>query len=71
MIILCQLKCQLIILVVVVCLYIGVSGDDSEEEEEEGGEKVSLKAQQEQLEAEKQALLQNKELVDEVGALKP
>lgn len=44
-----------------------ISGDDSEEEEED--REVSLRAQQEQLEAEKQALLQNKELVEEVSIL--
>ncbi len=41
------------------------SGEESGEEGE--GERVeSLKAQQSQLEAEKQAILQNKELIDEV-----
>ena len=48
-------------------IYLVVSGDESGEEEG-GGDKVgaSLKVQQTQLEAEKQAILQNKELLEEV-----
>ena len=44
------------------------SGDESGGEEGDNEEKEgSLKTQQDNLEAEKQALLQNKELLDEVG----
>lgn len=46
--------------------FTGSDGSGGEDGESEGKER-SLKTQQEHLEAEKQALLQNKELLDEVG----
>lgn len=55
-------------LLLIKCLSAVVSGDESGEEEGEGsGGEVNLRAQQQQLEAEKQAILQNKELLDEVS----
>ena len=54
-----------------VCVCVVVSGDESEGEEGEGESRaeVTLKMKQAILEEEKQALLQNKELLDEVSAL--
>ena len=51
------------------CLCAVVSGEESEGEEGEGENKaeVTLKMKQAMLEEEKQALLQNKELLDEVS----
>ena len=48
-----------------------MSGDESDEEEGEGESKaeVTLKMKQAMLEEEKQALLQNKEMLDEVRTL--
>ena len=53
------------------CFCAVVSGDESEEEEGEGENRaeVTLKMKQAMLEEEKQALLQNKELLDEVRTL--
>ena len=45
-----------------------VNGEEIGEDGEERGE-VSLKAQQEQLEAEKQAIMQNKELLEGVSGI--
>ena len=51
-------------------MFVVVSGEESDEEEgQEGVQETSLKAQQTQLEAEKQAILQNKELLEEVCVL--
>lgn len=44
-----------------------VSGEESGEEDAGEQAEASLKVKQSQLEAEKQAILQNKELLDEVG----
>ena len=48
-----------------------MSGDESDDEDREGDNRaeVTLKMKQAMLEEEKQALLQNKELLDEVRAL--
>ena len=46
-----------------------VSGEESGEEDEGEQAEASLKVKQSQLEAEKQAILQNKELLDEVGVV--
>ena len=60
-----------IMICVCVCVCAVVSGDESEGEEGEGERRaeVTLKMKQAMLEEEKQALLQNKELLDEVSAL--
>ena len=47
-----------------------LSGEESGEEDgEEEGTELSLKAQQEKLEAEKQSIMQNKDLLNEVSVV--